>query len=216
MPSNVATGRKTRARSGGRVRRKQIRDAALTLFSERGYYGTSMEDIAAHIGMRASSLYNHTPSKQSLLADIMLTTMRELLLGFGSATSRHTEPAAQLRAAMIAHVQYHGTHQRDVRIGNHEINSLAQPGQDEVKALRRQYARAWQSLIERGVEESVFAARHPRLAAYALLEMGIGVAQWYRPHGVLSLEEIASDYGDMALRQVGCTEISVVSLSRRR
>lgn len=190
-------------RPGGAVRREQIREAALTLFSERGYYGTGMEDIAAHIGMRASSLYNHMSSKQDLLADIMLTTMQRLLAGFEEATAASAEPAEQLRAAMAAHVRYHATHHRDVRIGNREINSLAQPAQDEVKALRRRYARAWQRLIEQGVAEGRFVTRHPQLAAYALLEMGIGVSQWYRPDGPLSLEEIARDYGDMALRQLG-------------
>jgi AcrR family transcriptional regulator len=184
------------------VRKSQIRQAAVVLFSERGYYGTSMEDIAAHIGMRASSLYNHVRSKQELLAAIMLDTMRELIAAFDSAvaTGSHTD---QLRAAMEAHVRYHGRHSDEAHIGNREIASLQQPQRDEVVALRRRYARSWQALIQAGVDDGDFDSLSAQLSAYALLEMGIGVSQWYREDGPLSLDEIAARYGEMALRQVG-------------
>lgn len=184
------------------TRKAQIREAALTLFAERGFYGTGMEDIARLVGIRASSLYNHVSSKQDLLADIMLTTMRELLAQFELAM-RAEKPAEKLKQAMDRHVRYHACHPRDARIGNREINTLRKPEQDWVKELRRQYARGWQQLIEEGVREGSFHTLSPQLAAYALLEMGIGVAQWYQEEGPLSLDEIAFHYSEMALRQMG-------------
>jgi AcrR family transcriptional regulator len=183
-------------------RRTQIREAALTLFADRGYYGTSMEDISRAVGMRASSLYNHVDSKQDILADIMVPTMRELLVTFNAATEDGTPPR-KLRRAMEAHVRYHGSHPRDVRIGNREVLSLAEPTPSLVRSLRRDYARGWRALIEEGVAARAFHTPSPQLAAYALLEMGIGVASWYNAGGPLSISEIASQYGDMALSQVG-------------
>jgi AcrR family transcriptional regulator len=189
------------------IRRSQIRQAAVRLFSERGYYGTGMEDIAAQIGMRASSLYNHVRSKQELLAAIMLDTMRELIDGFDTAVATGTV-TDRLRAAMEAHVKYHGTHSNEAHIGNREIASLQQPQRDEVVALRRRYARSWQTLIQAGIDEGAFDPLPAQLSAYALLEMGIGVSQWYREDGPLSLDEIAFHYGEMALRQVGAMPVT--------
>jgi AcrR family transcriptional regulator len=188
--------------AGTAIRKSQIRQAAVVLFSERGFYGTGMEDIAARIGMRASSLYNHVRSKHELLAAIMIETMQELIEGFDRATAEG-DPAEQLRAAMVAHVRYHGTHRHEAHIGNREIASLQQPEQDVVRELRRQYARRWQSLIQTGIDQDVLHSLSAQLTAYALLEMGIGVSQWYRDNGPLSLDEIAFQYGEMALRQVG-------------
>lgn len=184
-----------------RRRRADIEDAALTLFAERGYHGTGMEDIARLVGIRASSLYNHVDSKQELLASIMVRTMQELLAEFATATAKGW-PLSQLRAAMQAHVRYHASHRRDVRIGNREIASLEQPAQDVLRALRRDYARGWQAMIEAGVQAGQLQAPSPQLAAYALLEMGIGVSQWYREDGPLTLDEIALHYADMAQRQL--------------
>jgi AcrR family transcriptional regulator len=185
-------------------RKSQILDAALTLFSERGYHGTGMEDIARSIGMGASSLYNHMSSKQDLLAGIMLTTMDDLLAAFDSATAEGTA-SQRLHRAMDAHVRYHAVHRREARIGNREIPSLHQPAQDVVRDRRRAYARRWEALIDDGVAAGEFTAPSSRLTAYALLEMGIGVAQWFRDDGPLSVDAVAEEYADMALRQVGAT-----------
>jgi AcrR family transcriptional regulator len=184
------------------ARRGEISQAAVTLFAERGFYGTGMDDIAAMVGIKAPSLYNHVRSKQELLAEIMLSTMRDLLHAFQLATAQG-DHAERLRRAMEAHVRYHGAHPREAHIGNRELASLRQPEQSVVRELRRQYARGWQVLIQSGVDAGTFQTLSVQLSAYALLEMGIGVSQWYRESGPMTLDEIAFHYGEMALRQVG-------------
>ena len=57
---------------------ESISDAALHLFSERGYQATTMDDLGAALGIRGPSLYKHVRSKQDLLAGIMLETMNTL------------------------------------------------------------------------------------------------------------------------------------------
>ena len=47
--------------------------AAARMFAERGYHGTSINDLAAALGIKKSSLYAHINRKADLLADIALT-----------------------------------------------------------------------------------------------------------------------------------------------
>jgi AcrR family transcriptional regulator len=187
------------------IRKGEIRRAAVRLFSERGYYGTGMSDIAAAVGMTASSLYNHVESKQQLLASIMLDTMNVLNRDFDEAVKCGTV-SDKLRAAMEVHVRYHGTHADEARIGERELASLQQPERDQVRDLRRKYARKWQTLIQSGIDEKVFDAQSAQLSSYALFAMGVGVSQWYREGGPFTLDEIAAEYGRMALRHVGAKE----------
>ena len=77
-----------------------------------------------------------------------------------------------------------------------------QPIGDVLRDLRRRYARPWIALIERGVEEGRFETPSPRLSAFAMIEMGMGVSLWYRVDGPLSESQVAYYYGDMALRLV--------------
>jgi AcrR family transcriptional regulator len=54
--------------------KERIIDEALTLFSQRGYKGTSVKNIADAVGIKDSSLYKHFKSKQEIL-DTIMTTM---------------------------------------------------------------------------------------------------------------------------------------------
>ncbi|MGA3487719.1 TetR/AcrR family transcriptional regulator [Micromonosporaceae bacterium DT55] len=52
-----------------RNRKQSIVDAAGQVFSERGYHGASMEEIAAVVGISAAALYRHFPNKYALFAE---------------------------------------------------------------------------------------------------------------------------------------------------
>ncbi|MCC7243764.1 MAG: TetR family transcriptional regulator, partial [Acidobacteria bacterium] len=43
----------------GQRTRQAILDAALDLFGEKGYFGTSLRDVARAVGVRESALYNY-------------------------------------------------------------------------------------------------------------------------------------------------------------
>jgi AcrR family transcriptional regulator len=61
--ATVIAGRRT-------DRAEQILEAATRLFSERGYHDVSVQDIGDEVGLDASSLYFHFPSKGALLAAV--------------------------------------------------------------------------------------------------------------------------------------------------
>jgi AcrR family transcriptional regulator len=50
--------------------KERIMDAAIRLFSDTGYDAVSMRDIAAEVGIKAASIYNHFPSKRDILKKI--------------------------------------------------------------------------------------------------------------------------------------------------
>ena len=49
----------------------KIPEVALNLFSQNGYIGTSMSDIAAQLGITKSALYKHYTSKHEILECIV-------------------------------------------------------------------------------------------------------------------------------------------------
>ena len=59
-----------RRRKGERTA-ERILDAAESHFAERGYAGATLRDVAAEVGLRTPSLYNHFPSKESLYAAVL-------------------------------------------------------------------------------------------------------------------------------------------------
>lgn len=180
-----------------------VRDAALTLFAARGYELTSMRDIADAVGIRAPSLYNHVASKQALLAEIMHGTMDTLLQQLrDTKRAAGPDPTDRLVQATEAHVRFHARHRREAFIGNREIYSLEQPSRDELLQKRARYERGFRRLIHDGVRAGCFSVESAKLTSFAILEMGIGVATWFKETGPLDVDEVAKVHGELALRMV--------------
>jgi AcrR family transcriptional regulator len=184
-------------------RTDDIRAAALELFTRHGYAATTMADIGAAVGMRGPSLYKHVASKQDLLVQIMTGTMDALLGAHRAAVATTTDPVERLRRAVDAHVRYHARHRLEAFVGARELRSLAEPHREAVLARRAEYEQGFRGLVRDGVEAGRFTVGSVRIASYAILDLGMGIAAWYRPDGELSENELAWQYTDFALRLVG-------------
>lgn len=53
------------------MRKEEIKQAALTLFANNGFEGTSLADIAGMVGLKKQSLYSHFKDKDDLFLSIM-------------------------------------------------------------------------------------------------------------------------------------------------
>ena len=187
----------------GSARPEEIRRAALELFTRQGYEATTMTDIGNRVGIRGPSLYKHVTSKQELLVQIMAGTMTALLTEHDRAIAGTADPTERLRRAVEAHVRYHARHRLEAFVGNREIRSLEQPHRDSILAQRAKYEARFRKLITDGAAAGKFHVASPRLASYAILDLGMGLAVWFREDGELSENEIVWQYVDFALRLVG-------------
>ncbi|MHA6627244.1 TetR/AcrR family transcriptional regulator [Pseudonocardia sichuanensis] len=185
------------------ARTAEIRAAALELFTRLGYEATTMADIGAAVGVRGPSLYKHVASKQDLLVQIMTGTMDALLDAHRAAVATTTDPVERLRRAVDAHVRYHARHRMEAFVGTREIRSLVEPHRAAVLARRADYEAGFRSLITDGVEAGRFTVASPRLASYAILDLGMGVAVWFREDGELGENAVAWQYTEFALRLLG-------------
>lgn len=184
---------------------KTVLETAADLFAARGYRGTSMKDIAAALGVQAPGLYNHVPSKQDILFHVMDRAMDRALAALGEALKDVDDLSEQLRRATESLVLDFLRNPAEVTVCNTEIRSLDEPHRSAIIGKRDQYARRVRSVIELGCASGRFRTPAPRVASYAVLEMGNSAKAWFRPCGPLSDAEVAQQYGEFALRIVDDT-----------
>jgi AcrR family transcriptional regulator len=162
-----------------------------------------MNDIGRSVGIRGSAIYNHVPSKQELLREIMFSAMHELMAAVSDAINSTDEIPEQLRLGFREHVLYHAQRRLHSKVGNREIPSLEEPARSDLIDLRRQYIEMFKSIIDGGIARGIFEVESSLLATHSILQSGMGVAVWYHPDGEMSDVEVADLYGVFALRIVG-------------
>ena len=180
----------------------RVRAAALKLFARNGYAAVSMRQIAAEVGVQAGALYLYTPDKQTLLADLMVDHMEELLAA-RAAEKLPQDPAAALDAFARFHIRFHLDRPEAVFIAYMELRNLAPENFARVEALRHRYEDVLEDILTRGRAAGLFAVPDTRLATMALIAMLTGVTNWYREGGRLGREDVAGIYAEMALKAVG-------------
>jgi TetR/AcrR family transcriptional regulator len=84
MNTQDQNGSLTRPESQPKPRKEEILDVATRLFAERGYEGTSMNDVAERVGMRKASLFYHFATKDALYEAVL----DRLVLGFAGALGK--------------------------------------------------------------------------------------------------------------------------------
>jgi AcrR family transcriptional regulator len=178
---------------------ESIRQAAVDLFFEHGYEATSLRAIAGKVGIQVGSLYNHLTSKESLLYSIMSKIIEDLLNELDARLATVTGSLDRLRTGIEVHVFFHTARAREVFIGNSELRSLTAAHRRKVVKLRDQYEQRFVDIIEQGVADGAFRAPDPKLTAWAILAVGTSPAGWFRPEGLLHLDDIAALYTDLIL-----------------
>ena len=186
--------------------RATVIDAACLLFAKRGYRGTSMKDIAETLSVSAPGLYNHVTSKQDILFAIMDKAMDRAIDALEAAVAGVDDVSEQLRRATESLVLDFLRYPAEVTVCNNEVHSLDPANRMAIVAKRDQYAARVRQIIAQGHRSGRFLTRTPDLATFAVLEMDNGAKSWFRPSGRYPDTYVAREYGEFALRIVGCTD----------
>lgn len=162
----------------------------VTVFNDRGYDGTSMEDLSAKLGIGKSSIYHHVESKEELLRlsldralDALFAVTVEPGAAAGSAIDRLEYLVRRSVEVLVAELPYVTLLLR-VR-GNTEV---------EVRALERR--REFDRIVSELVEAAAAAGElRPDIDPAVISRLMFGTVnsliEWYRPERGLSPSELA-------------------------
>ena len=139
---------KTASRPKGLETAKRVRKAALKRFANAGYAAVSMREIAADVGVRPGALYNHFPTKQDILKDLMLSHMSELLAAWETADFPDTMDP--LERFVRFHIGYHLERADEVFISYMELRNLEPDNFKVIERERRRYEAILTSILEEG------------------------------------------------------------------
>jgi AcrR family transcriptional regulator len=179
--------------------RNEILDASAQIFSQKGYHGTSMQDIAIAVNLQKASLYHHVSSKQEILFDLLNRGLDILITQVEEAVDEPGSPDERLRRATCAYLTTMTEYQDLASVLLLEYRSLEPDYHDRHIPRRDRFEQIWRDLIREGMEDGIYTCDHPSLSARALLGVLNWTVTWFRNDGPLSAEEIADQISNLFL-----------------
>ncbi|WP_204163857.1 TetR family transcriptional regulator [Nocardioides solisilvae] len=176
---------------------------ALQSFTEKGFHGSSVRDIARRAGLSVPGLYHYYPGKQAMLSALFDLGMDDLLARSHAAREEGTNTRERFVHLVEALSLFHAHRPELSFLGTSEMRALPTRDRRRHAGIRSEQQHLVDDEVELGVEEGVFTTTEPRAAARAVVTMCQGIASWYRPGGLYTPEQVAAQYVAFSLGAVG-------------
>lgn len=130
-------------------RREEILSATAVLFADRGYHGVSIEDIGRAVGISGPGLYRHFPSKESLLAQMLLGVSERLVADGRDRVAGADDPATALDALLAGHIAFALSEPALITVHDRELGNVPEPERRTIRRLQRSYLEQWVAVLQR-------------------------------------------------------------------
>lgn len=180
--------------------REVILDASALLFSQHGYKGTTLRDIAAKLDMKAGSIYYHFASKEELVLEILTIGLRNIIdtvVSDVEALPNGATPKEVLLTATKAHL-FALLEKRDYTSTSIRNYGQMPPAvQEEGRIIRDKYEDMWRIWLQHAQDAGdIKQSINLKILRLSLLSTLNGTLVWYRK-GALTIEEIAESQIDV-------------------
>jgi TetR/AcrR family transcriptional regulator, cholesterol catabolism regulator len=179
--------------------RARICTEAATLFSQQGFNGTSMAELATAVGITKSSLYHHFPSKQALLSEIIEQTVSRVTPLVQEVADMDLPVSERLAQAVTLHTIEAIRDRYAIACFIEEGRYLSPDFMAIHVANRDRYEEVFRQIFTAGIEAGEFIHQDVGIAVKAILGMCNSVVRWYRPDGAQTPEQIASQFAHLAV-----------------
>lgn len=164
-------------------KKEDILRTAVSILAEKGYQGTTMEEIASSLLMTKGSVYYYFKDKQDLLYQSQLMLLQQSLVNIKTIQQENLPVEDRFKKAMVAHITYLLDEKSgfEMMVKLEQIFSTEQL--EEIFQLRNDYEKCFDQLILEGINEEVFEAVEITIVRNTILGAMNWVTQWYSPEG---------------------------------
>jgi AcrR family transcriptional regulator len=186
--------------------RARILAAAVDLFAEQGYDGTSVAQVIARAGVAKGGFYHHFASKEQLLYEVYGDLIAEQLRRMDAILARGEPAPATLRALIVDLVETTAASARPALVFWRERNRLGDERTAEYRRARRRYHDAVRRLVRDGQTDGAFAAvASADTVTFTIFGFVNELPLWYRPNGRKRPTQLGHELADLILAALGVT-----------
>lgn len=175
------------------TKKQVIISKAARLFREKGFSGTSMRDLAEHVGVEAASLYNHIQSKSEILQDICFRVANIFIEHLEKIESNKQHSIDKIKSILRFHIQHIVNNYEDVHVADREWKHLPEPYLSNYKVQRKNYRQRLAAIIEEGITKNEIKPIDAPTAVLIMLHAISGIESWHRSKQKISGEQLENN-----------------------
>ena len=174
---------------------EEILNAALSLFSSKGYTRTSMMDIANAVGLTKGGIYHYISKKEDTLIMIHNRMSNAFVTEFRKAAQSSDDPQHKLESWLSVHAHLVKDYKPHIKIFFTGLDHLkSSPHYARIVSMRDEIFDMLFGIIEDGRKQKIFRDDiHPRILTFLIMGMMNWFYQWYQPGGPRTIEKIIED-----------------------
>src|SRR5215210_2176943 len=167
----------TQART--QLRHERILDAALSVFSSRGYRDASVDEVAEAAETSKGGIYFHFPGKQAIFLALLERSAGLLLSRIVEAVEVERQPVVRADAALRAVLKLFGSHRALARLFLVEAHGAGPELHARMASINGRFA----TFIRQNLDEAV------RQGAIAPIDTGVASQVWFG-----ALNQVVTDW----------------------
>ena len=152
-------------------RRKEIFDASVHLFLEKGFNETSMREIAVAAGVGKSTLYDYYKSKDEIMVSYFEEEIKKITIHAEEIIQANSTIAEKLRKIMQMHLGYLVDSRQIFLKLSLEAQRLSADSQEQIQLHRHAYQDMLRKLIEEGIRRGEFRPVNPLFTARSIFSL---------------------------------------------
>lgn len=200
MPTSPSPFRTAEERERDRtVKRDALLVAAVRMFNERGFHATSLDDVAASLGVTKPVIYHYLGNKDQVLFACVRTGLEQIRDAADKARGEAGNGLSRLKWFLqrYAEVAMGDFGRCTVRTGE---EALSPESRAQMTELQTGIHRTIRNFIEQGIADGSIGRVDPRMAAFALAGALNGPGRWFDPDGPMSAREVADGLVEFLLK----------------
>jgi AcrR family transcriptional regulator len=186
------SGRRRRPRDQDLKRDAVIR-AAARAFDARGYHNTSLDDIAADLGVTKPTVYYYVENKEQLLFECFLAGLHPIRQAFRAAERTGGSGRDRLNAVIRGYVLAIASEYGWCMVRAHD-QDLRPAMRRQINALKSEIDQGVRGLLQVGVSDGSIEPCDPKIAAFVLAGALNWIGHWYRADEPMSAAQVADAF----------------------
>lgn len=178
------------------AKRRAVLRTAVQMFNERGFHATSLEDVAARLGISKPTIYHYLGNKDQVLLECLSFGLEQLREAAEAARKQPGAGIERLRSFLrrYAEINMDDFGRCVIRTGE---EALSEPSANRFRSMKREIDTAMRELIREGIADGSIADIDPKLLAFTLAGALNWPGRWYDPHGAQSAHALAARMVDI-------------------